>query len=121
MIDTTLSPQPAMAPPSPFDQIAASTTPKAGANGMRIAFEPDDVRAGLGRLVLTLVELIRDLLERQAMRRIEAGSLTDEEIERVGTTFLRLSEQMESLKAAFGIEGQELNLDLGPLGKLLDG
>lgn len=121
MIDTTLSPTTAMNSPSPFERVAPSTTPQAGANGMRIALDPDDVRAGLGRLVLTLVELIRDLLERQALRRIEAGSLTDAEIERVGTTFLRLSEQMESLKVAFGIEGQELNLDLGPLGKLLDG
>ncbi len=88
--------------------------------GLRIAFQPDDVRAGLGRLVLTVIELLRELLERQAMRRIEAGSLTEPEIERLGTTFLRLSEQMESLKAAFGLEGEELNLDLGPLGKLLD-
>lgn len=92
----------------------------AAPGGLRIAFQPDDVRTGLGRLVLTLVELIRELLERQAIRRIEAGSLTDPEIERIGTTFLRLSEQMEVLKAAFGLEGQDLNLDLGPLGTLLD-
>ncbi len=94
----------------------ATTTP----GGLRIAFQPDDVRSGLGRLVLTLVELIRELLERQAIRRIEAGSLTEPEIERIGTTFLRLSEQMEILKTAFGLEGQDLNLDLGPLGPLLD-
>ncbi len=94
----------------------ATTTP----GSLRIAFNPDDVRSGLGRLVLTLVELIRELLERQALRRIEAGSLTDPEIERIGTTFLKLSEQMEILKSAFGLEGQDLNLDLGPLGTLLD-
>ena len=88
--------------------------------GLRIAFQPDDVRNGLGRLVLTVVELVRELLERQAMRRIEAGSLTELEIERLGTTFLQLSQQMEALKVVFGLEGQDLNLDLGPLGKLLD-
>jgi hypothetical protein len=97
------------------------TSPSASApGGLRIAFQPDDVKHGLGRLVLTIVELVRELLERQAIRRIEAGSLTDLEIERIGTTFLRLAEQMETLKAAFGLEGQDLNLDLGPLGKLLD-
>jgi hypothetical protein len=87
--------------------------------GMRIALNPEDVRDGLGRLVLTLMELLRELLERQALRRIEGGSLTDPEIERLGTTFLRLSEQMETMKAAFGLAGEDLNLDLGPLGKLL--
>jgi len=97
-----------------------ATTAATDPGGLRIAFQPDDVRSGLGRLVLTIVELIRELLERQAIRRIEAGSLTDPEIERIGTTFLKLSEQMEVLKAAFGLEGQDLNLDLGPLGKLLD-
>lgn len=87
--------------------------------GMRIDLKPEDVQNGLGKLVLTLVELLRELLERQAIRRMEAGSLTDDEVERVGLTFLRLSEQMETLKAAFGLDGEELNLDLGPLGKLL--
>ena len=100
-------------PPTP-------TSAGAAPGGMRIAFQPDDVKNGLGRLVLTIVELVRELLERQAIRRIEAGSLTDVEIERIGTTFLRLSEQIGVLKTAFGLEGQDLNLDLGPLGKLLD-
>jgi Gas vesicle protein K len=97
---------------------SSEATPAPG--GLRIAFQPDDVRNGLGRLVLTVVELVRELLERQALRRIEAGSLTDLEIERLGTTFLQLSQQMEALKTVFGLEGQDLNLDLGPLGKLLD-
>ncbi len=87
--------------------------------GLRIAFQPDDVKNGLAKLVLILVELIRELLERQAIRRMEAGSLADAEVERLGMTFLRLSEQMEALKKAFGLEGEDLNLDLGPLGKLL--
>jgi hypothetical protein len=89
------------------------------AQGTRIALNPDDVRDGLGRLVLTLMELLRELLERQALRRIEGGSLTDPEIERLGVTFLRLSEQMEAMKTVFGLKGEDLNLDLGPLGKLI--
>jgi hypothetical protein len=85
----------------------------------RIDLDPDDVRNGLGRLVLTLVELIRELMERQAIRRMEAGSLTAEETERLGITFMRLSEEMERLKVHFGLEDDDLNIDLGPLGKLL--
>ena len=85
----------------------------------RINLNPNDAKNGLGKLVLTLVELLRELLERQAIRRMEAGSLTEAEIERLGTTFMRLSEEMERLKATFGLEGEDLNIDLGPLGKLL--
>jgi hypothetical protein len=85
----------------------------------RIALNPDDVRSGLGRLVLTVVELLRELLERQAIRRIDSGCLTEAEVERLGTTFLRLSEQMERLKTEFGVTDEELNIDLGPLGRLL--
>jgi cob(I)alamin adenosyltransferase len=85
----------------------------------RIALNPDDVKNGLGRIVLTLVELLRELLERQAIRRIDAESLTEEEVERLGTTFLQLSEQMERLKKEFGLNDEDLNIDLGPLGKLL--
>jgi hypothetical protein len=83
-----------------------------------IELDPDDIRKGLGQLVLTLVELIRQLLEKQSLRRIEGGSLSEEEIERLGLTFLRLGEEMEWLKKEFGVTDDELNLDLGPLGKL---
>jgi hypothetical protein len=85
----------------------------------RIALNAEDVGNGLGRLVLTVVELLRELLERQALRRIDSGSLTELEVERLGTTFLRLSEQMERLKADFGVSDEDLNIDLGPLGHLL--
>ncbi|MBM4035564.1 MAG: gas vesicle protein K [Planctomycetes bacterium] len=85
----------------------------------RIALNPDDVKNGLGRLVLTLVELLRELLERQALRRIEAGSLTEAEIERLGTTFQQLASQMQELKEHFGLRDEDLNIDLGPLGRLL--
>ena len=89
------------------------------AGAQRIHADPEKVEQGLAKLVLTLIELIRRLMEKQALRRIERGTLTDEEIERVGLTMLRLEEKMEELKRAFGLEGEELNLNLGPLGDLL--
>ncbi|QJC56600.1 hypothetical protein HC248_01908 [Polaromonas vacuolata] len=95
------------------------TAPATSALSPRIALDPENMRKGLGQLVLTLVELIRQLLEKQALRRIEGGSLSDAEIERLGLTFLRLGEEMEWLKKEFGLTDAELNLDLGPLGKLL--
>ena len=73
----------------------------------------------LARLVLTLIELLRQLMEKQALRRMEGGTLTDEEIERLGETFLKLAQRMDELKAEFGLEDRDLNLDLGPLGDLL--
>jgi hypothetical protein len=84
----------------------------------QIQFQPGNVRNGLAQLVLTLAELIRELMERQALRRIDAGSLTPAEIDRVGTTFLHLAEEIERLKAHFGLTDEDLNLNLGPLGKL---
>jgi hypothetical protein len=98
---------------------AAGLPPRATQPSLRIALEPDDVKKGLGRLILTVVELLRELLERQAVRRIDAGSLAEAEIERLGVTFLQLSEQMAVVKSALGLEGEDLNLDLGPLGTLL--
>ena len=85
----------------------------------RISIDPDQIKNGLGQLVLTLVELLRRLLEKQAMRRIEGESLTDDEIERMGLAFLALNDQVEILKKEFGLTDDDLNLDLGPLGKLL--
>jgi hypothetical protein len=85
----------------------------------RIALNPENVRDGLGKLVLTLIELLRELMERQAIRRMESGSLTDAEVERLGLTFMRLAEEMIRMKKEFGLEDEDLNLDLGPLGKLL--
>lgn len=85
----------------------------------RIEVDPEKVQNGLAKLVLTLVELIRRLLEHQAIRRIEGGSLTDEEIERLGLAFLDLEAKMDEMKKVFGLEGEELNLNLGPLGDLM--
>jgi hypothetical protein len=88
-------------------------------NPPRIEIKPDDCGRGLGKLVLTLVELIRELLERQAIRRIESGTLAEAEVERLGVTFMQLAGQIQVLKKAFGLDGEDLNIDLGPIGKLL--
>ena len=85
----------------------------------RINADPEGVEQGLAKLVLTLIELVRQLMERQALHRMEGGSLSDDEIERLGQTFMKLDNRMEELKLAFGLEGEELNLNLGPLGDLL--
>ena len=85
----------------------------------KIEANPENAEKGLAKLVLTLIELIRKLMEKQAMRRVEAGSLTDEEIERVGETLMKLENKMKELKEIFGLKDEELNLNLGPLGDLL--
>ncbi|HBY96874.1 MAG TPA: gas vesicle protein K [Chloroflexi bacterium] len=85
----------------------------------RINADPREVERGLSKLVLTLIELLRQLLERQAIRRMEAGSLSDAEIERLGQTFMKLEGRMEELKEIFGLKDEDLNLNLGPLGDLL--
>ena len=84
----------------------------------RINLAQDKVEQGLTHLVLSLVELVRRLMEKQALRRIEGGSLSPAQVERLGTTLMRLEEQMVKLKDHFGLEN--LNLDLGPLGTLFD-
>ncbi|MFH1563023.1 MAG: gas vesicle protein K [Nitrospirota bacterium] len=89
------------------------------ANPDRINIDPENVEKGLARLVLTLVELIRKLMEKQAMKRVEAGSLSDEEIERVGETLMKLENKMKELKEIFDLRDEELNLNLGPLGNLM--
>ena len=85
----------------------------------RIEAGPEDIEQGLARLVLTLIEFLRQVLEHQAVRRMDGGGLSDEEIENVGLSLLRLSEKLEEIKLVFGLEDEELNIDLGPLGKLL--
>ncbi len=85
----------------------------------RIDANQENVEQGLAKLVLTLVELIRRLLEKQALRRMEGESLTDDEIERLGETFLKLDAKMTELKATFGLQDEDLNLNLGPLGDLM--
>jgi actin-like ATPase involved in cell morphogenesis len=85
----------------------------------RLETDEKDIEAGVAKLVLTLVEFIRQVLEHQAIRRMEGGSLSDEEVERLGIALLRLQERLEEIKSAFGLEEEDLNVDLGPLGRLL--
>ncbi|MBU0512812.1 MAG: gas vesicle protein K [Chloroflexi bacterium] len=85
----------------------------------RINADPEGVERGLAKLVLTLIELLRQLMERQALHRIEANSLSEEEIERLGQTFFKLDNRMEELKQIFGLQDEDLNIDLGPLGNLM--
>ncbi|MEI8356490.1 MAG: gas vesicle protein K [Deltaproteobacteria bacterium] len=85
----------------------------------RINLAEDKKKNGLAQLVLTVVKLLHELLEKQAIRRIDGGGLTDEEIERLGFTLMRQSEEIAKIATEFGLENEDLNLDLGPLGKLL--
>src|SRR4029079_10394752 len=80
---------------------------------------PDDVQRSVAQLVLTLVEFIRKLLERQAIRRMEEGTLTDQQTEDVGRALMKLEETLRDIAARFGIHPDDLNLDLGPVGKLM--
>lgn len=85
----------------------------------RISADPENVERGLATLVLTIVELLRQLMERQAIRRLDDGNLTEEQIEAVGCTLMALERNMEELRQHFGLKPEDLNLDLGPLGTLL--
>jgi Gas vesicle protein K len=85
----------------------------------RIEMDPEDVGRDLGRLVLTIVELLRQLMERQALRRVDVGDLPDEAVERLGVGLMRLEEAMAELRDYFGLRPEDLNIDLGPLGSLL--
>jgi hypothetical protein len=82
-------------------------------------FDVNDTKNGLGQLVLTLVKLLHELMERQAIRRVEAGSLSEQQIERLGLTLMKQAQEIDRLRKEFGLEEEDLNLDLGPLGRLL--
>ena len=86
----------------------------------RIDCSPENIEQGLARLVLSLIELLRRLLERQAVRRMEGGSLDDAKIEEMGQALMRLEAKIKEIAAAFGLKPEDLNLELGPLGNLLD-
>lgn len=84
----------------------------------RINADPEHVENGLARLVLTVIELLREILEHQAIRRMDGGTLSEEQVERLGLALLKLKERMDELKATFGLSDEDLNIDLGPLGRL---
>lgn len=102
-----------------LDEFAAHLSRVQQMQPQRVDADPSNVEQGLAKLVLTLIELIRQLLEKQAIRRMDSGTLTEEQIERMGETFLKLEEKMAELKEVFGLEHEDLNLNLGPLGDLL--
>jgi len=85
----------------------------------RISADSEIVENGLAKLVLSIIELVRRLLEKQALRRMDAGNLTEEEIERLGSALMKLEEKMAELKRVFGLSDEDLNLKLGPV-KLID-
>ena len=100
-------------------ELVAGLTELASQLPERIDIDPDAVSRDLARLVLTVVELLRRVVEHQAVRRMEDPDLTEEQIERMGLALWRLEEKMGQMKEVFGLAGEELNIDLGPLGKLL--
>ena len=91
----------------------------APAQRRRIDADPESVERGLVSLVLTVVELLRQLMERQALRRVDQGTLTDDQVENIGQTLMALENRMAELREHFGLDPEDLNLDLGPLGPLL--
>lgn len=95
-----------------LDRLAAAATPRWNA-------DPEDVRRSVGKLVLTLVEFVRQVLERQAIRRMEAQTLTAEQTEAIGLALMRLEETVRDLADQFGLSFEDLNLNLGPVGKLI--
>jgi hypothetical protein len=96
---------------APLEAVAERLTP-------RLNTDPEKVENGLARLVLTLIEVLRKVLEHQAVRRMEGGHLSDEEVERLGVALLRLNDRMQDMKGIFGLTDDDLQIDLGPLGKL---
>jgi hypothetical protein len=104
-------PAPRDAPVTPLEQVAEALPP-------RLNTDPDKVENGLAKLVLTLIEVLRKVLEHQAVRRMEGGHLSDAEIEKLGVALLRLNDRMQEMKGVFGLTDEDLQIDLGPLGNL---
>jgi hypothetical protein len=105
--------------PLPDDDVpAAALEALARSLPEHIDADPERVEQGLARLVLTVIELLRQVLEHQAIRRMDGGTLSDAEIERLGLALLKLSGRMDELKTVFGLTDEDLNIDLGPLGRL---
>jgi hypothetical protein len=100
------------------DDLAAQLSVVARALPDRINADPERVEQGLARLVLTLIEVVRKVLEHQAVRRMDGGELSAEEVERLGLALLKLDERMRELKGTFGLTDEDLQIDLGPLGRV---
>jgi len=118
MDDPTRIPRPPEGDRAGEDLPTAALDALARALPERINADPEHVDQGLARLVLTVIELLRQVLEHQAIRRMDGGSLSNEEVERLGLALLKLSQRMDDLKATFDLTDEDLNIDLGPLGRL---
>ena len=103
---------------APRDATVAPLEAVAESLPQRLNTDPDKVENGLAKLVLTLIEVLRKVLEHQAVRRMEGGHLSDAEIEKLGVALLRLNDRMQDMKGIFGLTDEDLQIDLGPLGKL---
>ncbi|PKR79140.1 gas vesicle protein K [Halalkalibacillus sediminis] len=101
-----------------FERVINSK-PEAHQPSGNISLDPENAEHGLAQLVMTVVELLRQLVEQQAIRRVEGGTLTEEQEEQLGVALMNLEEKMEELKDVFGLTEEDLNIDLGPLGNLL--
>ena len=108
-----------MTPDAELDELRREVERLRGILPERVDVDPDNVESGLAKLVLSLVELLRQLLERQAVRRMEGGTLSDEEVERMGVALMRLEQKVHEMARTFGLDPADLNLSLGPLGKLV--
>ena len=108
-----------LAAPPDLDDFALDQRKLASALTRRVNADPESLERGLAQLVLTVIELLRQLMERQALRRVDGGTLSDEQVERLGRTFMELERRMTELREEFGLTEDDLNLDLGPLGRLL--
>ena len=100
------------------EQLAMELNAVARALPDRINADPERVEQGLARLVLTVIELLREVLEHQAVRRMDGGTLSEEQVEQLGMALLKLNHRMDELKGIFGLTDEDLNIDLGPLGRL---
>jgi hypothetical protein len=103
--------RPEGAPVTPLETVAEALPP-------RLNTDPENAENGLAKLVLTLIEVLRKVLEHQAVRRMEGGHLSDAEIEKLGVALLRLNDRMQEMKGIFGLTDDDLQIDLGPLGRL---
>ncbi len=102
-----------------LDALRAEIERRAAAEAPRWNADPEEVQRSVARLLLALAEFLRRLMEKQAIRRMEAGTLTDEEVEKLGLALMRLEETLHEIAARFGLAPEDLNLDLGPLGRLI--
>jgi hypothetical protein len=102
-----------------LDALRSQIERQAAAEAPRWNADPEDVQKSVARLLLAIVEFLRKLMEKQAIRRMEAGTLTEEEVENLGLALMRLEETLHDIAARFGLAPEDLNLDLGPLGKLV--